>query len=126
MWSQCPNSEKITRQFSCSSQLQRMQEQMNSMSDSGDFQDAESNSSERLSHVSSQPVMVPSTGEAVPRAEKFGDLTTAPRDCPQRIESDDVQRNREALKPEGRRLFTQVKTDKIQAQFQCRHVQQNR
>ena len=36
-----------------------MQEQMNFMNDSGDFQDVESNCSGRLSHVSSQPVMIP-------------------------------------------------------------------
>ena len=43
------------------SQLQQIQEQMNSMNDSGDFQDVESNYSGRLSHVSSQPVMIPSS-----------------------------------------------------------------
>ena len=36
-----------------------MQEQMNSLNDSGDFQDVESNYSGRLSHVSSQPSMIP-------------------------------------------------------------------
>ena len=35
------------------SQLQLMQEQMNSLNDAGDFQDVESNYSGRLSHVSS-------------------------------------------------------------------------
>ena len=34
--------------------------------------------------------------------------------------------NLKSLKPEGRRLFTQVKTDIIKAQFQCRHLQQDR
>ena len=38
-----------------------MQEHMNSINDSGDFQDVESNYSGRLSHVSSQPVMIPSS-----------------------------------------------------------------
>ena len=33
---------------------------------------------------------------------------------------------KQSLKPEGRRLFTQVKTDKITAQFQRRHLQQSR
>ena len=42
------------------SQLQQMQEQMNSMSGSADSQDVESNYSGRLSHVSSEPVMIPS------------------------------------------------------------------
>ena len=36
-----------------------MQEQMNSVNDSGDFQDAESKFYGRLSHVSSQPVRIP-------------------------------------------------------------------
>ena len=43
------------------SQLQQMQEQMNSMNSSGEFQDIESNDSGRLSHVSSQPEMIPSS-----------------------------------------------------------------
>ena len=34
---------------------------MNSMNDSGEFQDVESNYSVRLSYVSSQPVMIPSS-----------------------------------------------------------------
>ena len=41
-------------------QLQQIQEQMNSMFSSGEFQDIESNYSGRLSHVSSQPEMIPS------------------------------------------------------------------
>ena len=43
------------------SQLQQMQEQMNSMNDSGEFQVVESNYSGRLSHVSSQLVMIRSS-----------------------------------------------------------------
>ena len=38
----------------------KLQQQMNSMNDSGDFQDVESNYSGRLSYVSSQPAMIPS------------------------------------------------------------------
>ena len=38
-----------------------MQEQMNSMNDSGEFQEVESNYSGRLSYVSSQPEMIPSS-----------------------------------------------------------------
>ena len=33
---------------------------------------------------------------------------------------------KQSLKQKGRRLFTQVKTDKIKAQFQCRHLHQGR
>ena len=42
-------------------QLQQMQKQMNSMNDSGAFQDVKSNYSGRLSHVSSKPAMIPSS-----------------------------------------------------------------
>ena len=43
------------------SQLQQLQEHMNSLNSSGESQDTESNKSGRLSHVSSQPEMVPSS-----------------------------------------------------------------
>ena len=43
------------------SQMQEMQEQMNSMKDSGEFQEVESNYSGRLSYVSSQLAMIPSS-----------------------------------------------------------------
>ena len=49
------------------SQLQEMQEQMNSMNHSGDFQDVESNHSGRLSYVSSQPAMIPSSHSILSR-----------------------------------------------------------
>ena len=44
-----------------------MQEQMNSMSDSGEFQEVKSNHSGRLSHVPSQPEMVPSSSSILSR-----------------------------------------------------------
>ena len=43
------------------SQLQKMQEQMNSVNDSGEFQDVESHYSGILSHVPSQLAMIPSS-----------------------------------------------------------------
>ena len=49
-----------------SSQLQEMQKQMNSMDDSGEFQEVESNYSGRLSHVSSQPAIIPSSRSMQP------------------------------------------------------------
>ena len=58
-----------------SSQLQQMQEQMNSMNDSGDFQDVPSNCSGRLSHVSSQLAMIPSS-RALPSRDKRLPLDT--------------------------------------------------
>ena len=44
-----------------------MQEQENSMKDSEDFQDVESNESGRLSHVSSQRAMIPSSRSMLSR-----------------------------------------------------------
>ena len=104
-------------------QFTQMQEQMNSMSDSEVFQDVESNYSGRSSHVSSQPVMIPSS-RAVFSHNKRLPLDTwnqsglqenvfenqfstcdSPKDYPQRIQSDDVQRNREAA-PEAERTKT--------------------
>ena len=90
------------------SQLQQMQEQMNSMNYSG-----------RLSHVSSQPVMILSSRALLSRDKRlpldtnqsglqenvFGNQFStfdSPRDYSQRIQSDDVQRNREAAPEAGR------------------------
>ena len=104
-------------------QLQQMQGQMNSMSDSGDFQDVESKYSGRLSHFSSQLVRIQSSRSLLSRDKRlpltasnrsgvqknvFGNQFStfdSPRDLPQRISSDDVQRNREAVLGE-----TKVKT----------------
>ena len=90
------------------------------MSDSGDFQDVESNYSGRLSHVSSLPAMIPSSLSVPSRSERlppdtwnqsglqekvFGNQFStfdSFRDHPQRIQSDDVQRNREAVAEAGR------------------------
>ena len=53
------------------SQLQSMQEQMNSMGDSGEFQEVESNHSGRLSHVSSQPEVIPSSSSLLSRNKRL-------------------------------------------------------
>ena len=53
------------------SQLQQMQEQLNPMNDSGDFQDVESNFCGRLSHVSSQPAMIPSSRALLSRDKRL-------------------------------------------------------
>ena len=53
------------------SQLQEMQEQMNSMTDSGDFQEVESNYSGRLSYVSSQLAMIPSSRSLLSRDKRL-------------------------------------------------------
>ena len=53
------------------SQLQEMQEQMNSINDSGEFQEVESNYSGRLSYVSSQPAMTPSSRSMLSRDKRL-------------------------------------------------------
>ena len=96
-------------------QLQQVQEQMNSLNSSGEFQDIESNYSGKLSHVSSQPEMIPSFRALLSRdkgllldtwnqsgvqknvfGNQFSTLDS-PRDVPQRNSSTlSVQRIREA------------------------------
>ena len=49
------------------SQLREMQEQMNSVNASGDFQEVESNHSGRLSYVSSPPAVIPSSRSMLSR-----------------------------------------------------------
>ena len=113
------------------SQLQQMLEQMNSMNDSGDSQDVESNSSGRLSHVSSQLVMIPSSRSSLSRDKRltldtwnqsglqenvlgnqFSTLDS-PRDHPQRIHSDNAQRNREAVPEAGKTKTSQTSEDRL-------------
>ena len=53
------------------SQLQEMQEQMNSMNDSGESQEVESNYRGRLSYVSSQPAMIPSSRSMLSRDKRL-------------------------------------------------------
>ena len=80
----------------------------------------EPNYSGRLSHVSSQPVMIPSSRSLLSRDKRlpldtwntsvlqenvFGNQFStfdSPKDYSQRIQSDDVQRNREAAPEAGR------------------------
>ena len=123
-------------------ELQQMQEQMNSMNDSGDFQDVESNFCGRLSHVSSQPAMIPSSRPLLSRDKRLPLDTWNQSGLQENVFGNHLLRLihpeiilkevnmttcketvKQPLKQEGRRLVTQVKTDKIKAQFQCRHLQ---
>ena len=108
-------------------QLQQIQEQMNSMNSPEEFQDIESNCSGRLSYVSSQPEMIPSSRALLSRDKRlpldtwnqsgleenvFGHQFStfdSPR-FPQRISSDDVQRDREAAlgDPKAKTSLTSV------------------
>ena len=62
------NHETIQR---LTSQLQDMEEQMNSMNDSGEFQEVESNHSGRLFYVSSQPAPIPSSRSMLSRDKRL-------------------------------------------------------
>ena len=99
---------------------------MNSVNDSGNFQEVESNFRGRLSHVSSQPEMIPSSRSLLSRDKRlpldtwntsglrenvFGHQFAtfdSPRDHPQGIQSDDVQRNREVVPEAGRMKTTRI------------------
>ena len=98
------------------------------MKSSGEFQDIESNYSGRLSHVSSQPEMIPISRALLSRDRRLPLVTwnqsgvqekvlgnqfstfDSPRDFPQRVSFDNVQRNREAvllsLQPEDKASLT--------------------
>ena len=93
-----------------------MQEQMNSMHGSGEFQNIESKLCLRLSHVSSQPEMIPSSRALLSPTKVlfFGNQFStfdSPRDFPQRFSSDEVQRNREAAlgDPEVKTSLTRIR-----------------
>ena len=108
-----------------------MQEQMNSMNDSGDFQDVESNYGGTLSHVSSQLAMIPSSRSLLSRDKRLPLATwkqsglqenvfenqfstsDSPRNHPQRIQSDDVQRNRETVPEAGRTKTIHTSDDRL-------------
>ena len=122
------------------SQLQQMQEQINSMNDSGDFQEVDSNFCGRLSHVSSQPALIPSSRALLIRDKRLPLDTWNQSGLHEnvyleinflRLLHPEIilkefnlttckETEKQPLKPEGRRRVTQVKTDKIKAQFQCR------
>ena len=129
MKSQC-TSDNSTTHFPIASNAKT------NMSDSGAFQDVESNSCGRLSHVSSQPVMIPSSRSMFSRDRRLpldtcnqsglqenvveNQFSTAdsPRYHPQRSQSDNVQRNREAVPGAGRTKTTHTSEDR---QNQGRH-----
>ena len=64
-----PENHETIQQLT--SHLQQMQAQMYFMNDSGEFKDVESNYSGRLSHVSSQPEMIPSSRSMLRRDKRL-------------------------------------------------------
>ena len=114
-----------------------MQEQMNSMNDSGEFQEVESNDS--------QPAIIPSFRSMLSRDQRlpsdtwntsglqeqvfgnqfstFGSLEIILKEF---ILAHHKENEDQFLKLQGRRLFSQEMTNKIEAQFQCRRLQEYR
>ena len=103
---------------------------MKFLNDPGDFQDVESKICGRLSHVPSQPAAIPSSRSMLSRDKRlhldtwnqsglqenvFGNQSStfeSPRGHPQRIQSDDVQRNREEVPVDGRTKTNHTSEDR--------------
>ena len=115
------------------------------MNVSREFQEVESNHSGRLFHVSSQPAMIPSSRSLLSRNKRLPLDTWNQSGLQENVFGNQFsamvhpeiflkefhlitckETEKQSLKRERRRLFTQVKTDKIKAQFQCRHLRQGR
>ena len=116
------------------SQLQEMQDQMNAMSDSGEFQEG------RLSYVSSQPPVIPSSRSMLSRDKRLPLDTWSTSGLQENVFWSSVfyswfvpkssrrnsplshhKENEDQFhKLQGRELFSQEMTNKIVAQFQCR------
>ena len=122
-----------------------MQEQTNSVNHSGDFQEVESNHSERLSHVPSQPSAIPSSRSMLSRDKRlpfdtlnapglqenvFGHQFStfgSPRNPSQGIHDSTTQGETESVpQATGSGTLSQEMTSKIRAQFQCRHLREGR
>ena len=131
------NSETIQKLIS---QFQEMQKQMNSLIDSGEFQEVESNYSWRLSSVSSQPPMIPSSRAMLSRDKRlsldtwntsglqenvFGkqfSTLDSPRDHHRGIQLCAPQRERGSVQ----QATGSGTPNKVKKPFQCRHLQEGR
>ena len=103
--------------------MQQLPSQLQQMQDSEESQEVESNHCGRLSHVSSKPVMIPSSRALFSLDQRLihPEITLEEFNLTTCIETEE-----QSLEQEGRRLVTPMKTDKIKAQVQCLHLQQNR
>ena len=127
------------------SQLQEMRDQMNSINDSGEFQEVESNHSGTLSYISSQPAMIPSSSSMLSRDKRlpfdtwnplglqenvFGNQFSSlgsPRNPSQGINAllRDTKRETESVPQAIRTRISFTRDDiQIEARFQCRHLQE--
>ena len=128
------------------SQVQELQERMNYMNDSTEFQDIESICSGKLSHVPSQPAVVPSPRAVSSRDQSLllGTLNLSGTQrffflgrstCSNRFITDTLIRNSSLLESKVLQvrtpseivqedLFRKVKNN-LEAQFHCRVLQQD-
>ena len=122
-----------------------MQDQINSMNDSREVQEVDSNYSVRLLYVSSQLAMGPSSSSMLSRdkrlpldtwntiglqenvfAHQFSTFDS-PRDLPQRVQYVDMHRNREAVPEVGTTKSIHTSEDRENhGTIQCRQLQQSR
>ena len=135
LWESHESIQRLT------SQLQEMQERMNSMNDSWEFQEVESNHSGKLSYVPSQPAMIPSSRSMLSRdkhfaiwykefiwttgnvvGNQFSTFDSLP-DQPQAIHHCATPRETESV-PQA--IGTGTSYASIGAQFQCAHLQEGR
>ena len=126
--------------------MQEMQEQMTSMNDSGEFQEVNSNYSGRLSCVSSQPAMIPSSRSLPSRDRRLPlDTWNQSRSTGERfleiiflrlihveiiLKEFSLAHHKENEgqfhKKQDRKLCSQEMTNTLETQFQCRHLQEGR
>ena len=125
--------------------MQDMEEQMNSMNDSGEFQEVESNHSRRLSHVPSQPAAIPSSRSMVSRDKRLpldtwnacglqenvsgNQFSTV--DSSEIIITELVMLRHQVLQDRFQcilvqEFFSQGMKIELRTQFQCRHLQEGR
>ena len=124
----------------------RQYRRLTSMNDSGEFQEVESNYSGRLSDVSSQPAMIPSSRSLLSRDKRlpldtwnilglqgnvFGNSKFLRMIHPVILFKEFTlahhkENQGQFHRPQGRGLFSKDMTNKIEAQFQCRHLQEGR
>ena len=132
-WGFSAEIKKISRRYTGSpTNRSKRKNCSNSMNDSGEFQEVESNYSGRLSHVSSQPAMIPSSHASLSRDKRLRLDTWSQFGLQENViwksifyvwftqsflikefnPTTCMETEKQSLKQEGRRVVTQVKTDR--------------
>ena len=123
------------------SHLQEMQDRMNSMNHSGEFQEVESNHSGRLSGISSQPAMIPISRSMLSRDKRlsldtwntsglqenvFGNQFSTFDSHREFTLAKHKENEDQFHKLQGQGLHSQEMTNKVGTHFQFRHLQEGR